>query len=151
MSNKADFKKDLSLGKQGEALFHEMWAELEALDGKKGDFIAPDFTTLELKTERRALADTENMFVEVWSDVHKKKPGGPYQAFGRGCTYFAYLYLPDKTAFVFNTHELITFLASKKYSEIYIRNRAWTSSGYKVPRKDVEALVVKILKPEEAK
>jgi hypothetical protein len=148
---KPDFQKDLLTGQAGEELLHKMFPELVRLDGKHADFITPDFQTLELKSDSYSMGKTKNYFIERWSDVYKKRPGGLWQAFGRGTNYFAYLYVPDKTCFVFRTHELITFLEQHKFSEVYIRNRGWTTSGYKVPRALVAHLVVKILKADDAK
>lgn len=151
---KPNFKVDLAKGQAGELLLLEMWPELVRLSGRHADYIAPDYTGLELKSDSYSMAKTANMFIERWSDVKAKKPGGPWQAFGRGSGYFAYMYMPDKTCFLFRTHELIAFLepliADKTLQSAVVRNIAWITLGYKVPRILVEHLVVRTLTYDEA-
>lgn len=143
---KSNFKSDLSTGHQGELLLLKLWPELVHLDGRKADFITPDFQTLELKSEKRSMAETENFFIEHWSDYDKKKMGGPWQALGRGASLFAIMFLPDETCFVFNTHELVSVLeAMSGLKPVKIFNRGWITVGYKVPRKALEHLVVKVI------
>lgn len=149
--NKPNFKVDLAKGHAGEALLLKMWPELVHLDGKHADFMCPDFSTLEVKSDQYNMHETPNMFIERWSDVKAKKPGGPWQAFGRGTTYFAYLYAANKVCYVFKTHELIEFLEQQKLAEIWVHNRSWVTVGYKVSRALVKHLVVKTLTQKDIK
>lgn len=146
----ADFSSDLSTGHRGELLLLKMCPELIRQDGRHFDFLMPSGEALELKTDTYNMDKTENFFIERWSDLHKKRPGGPYQAFGRGATIFAYLYIKNGTCFFFNTIDLIRHIdkveKDNKIKPVYIRNHGWTTTGYKISRKDVEHLVVDIKK-----
>ena len=145
----SDFKSDLHTGQKGESLLLELWPELIRQDGFHFDFLTPDCCALELKTDTYDMQKTDNFFIERWSDLHKKRPGGPFQALGRGASLFAYLYIKNKKCFVFNTVDLIKHVMElenkKQVSLVYIRNVAWTTTGYKIPRDSVKHLILKIL------
>ena len=112
------------------------------------DFLMPSGEALELKTDTYNMDKTEN-FLSNDGATTIKTAGGPYQAFGRGATIFAYLYIKMALAFFFNTIDLIRHIdkvekGQQNKKPVYIRNHGWTTTGYKISRKDVEHLVVDI-------
>jgi hypothetical protein len=146
MQNRAaSFDVDLSTGQAGEEMLLQMWPQLERLSGLQFDFLTPDGEGLELKTERRSLAQTKNIFIERWSDVSAQRVGGPWQAWGRGATLFCVLYAPDQVALLYRTAELIGWVEQhlSTLQSVRVRNRTWYTEGLLVPRSLVEHLLVK--------
>ncbi len=140
-----NFNASLQKGKLGEKWLFEHWPHpgLEVLDGRKSDFI--DIRTrrrVELKTDSYDMNNTGNFFIEQWSDVDKMKPGGPQQALLHNSELWVYLFIQNKTYFVFETQELVDFMKENahKYPLVTINNRSWTTVGLKVPRADVAHL-----------
>lgn len=144
MSKVHSFGASLLKGKQGEALFTELWHEpLERLDGRKHDFkLIGTGETLELKTDSYDVNKTPNFFLELYSDVAKNKPGGPWQARKNGTKYWVYFFSTNLIAYQFKTEELAEWLDLhwKDYDPISIYNRVWITSGIKVPRAKLEHL-----------
>lgn len=138
--SKPNFKNDLAFGQTGEALMEQFFPGCTKLDGRKADFILADGSRLELKTERRRLSETENFFIERWSDVDRAKAGGPWTAKVNGCKFYAHLFIKDGVLFVFETEKLLEFLEAQRYSDIRIQNRSWITIGWKVGRSSVEHL-----------
>lgn len=144
MSRVHNFKKSLEAGKVGEEMLLNMWHRpLKRLDGRRHDFQLLDLPqTLELKTDGYDWALTANFFIELWSDVDKKKPGGPWQAREHGSTYWVYLFKSHKYAYEFETAALAAWVDEnwQNYQKISILNASWTTVGIKVPRVDLEHL-----------
>lgn len=136
------FGKSLAVGKRGEALLLAAWPELIPIPGgRKGDFTL-DGVKVELKTDSYKLDKTENFFIERWSDVDKKKPGGPWQSKEHEAVIFVYFYSSDMVAYIFNTVKLVKALEGiiKGLKPVNIPNIAWTTVGYKVPREALKHL-----------
>ncbi len=140
-----NFNASLQKGKLGEKWLFENWPHpgLTPLDGRKSDFI--DVRTqrrVELKTDSYDMDNTANFFIEQWSDVDKMKPGGPTQALLHNSELWVYLFIQNKTYFVFETQELVDFMKENahKYAVVTVNNRGWTTVGFKVPRADVAHL-----------
>jgi hypothetical protein len=138
-----NFKKSLAIGHQGEQAFMLLWPDLKRTDGRTHDFVLPDGSTLELKTDQYDMHSTTNFFIERWSDIHTQKPGGPWQS---KATLFAYYFIKNGTAFIFNTAQLVEYLNTQEYRPINIANKSWTTVGYKVSRASLEHLIQKILR-----
>lgn len=135
MSEVHKFKKSLLIGEAGERLFMEHFPGLIKQPKSSFDFIDP-YTkhTYELKCDSYGLDGSPNFFMERYSDWNKKTNGGPWQALGHQATYFVYLYPKDRTFFIFETAKLVEALEGMKLSSVLVRNQAWTTLGYKVPR-----------------
>lgn len=140
-----DFKKSLAAGQSGEELFDLADSDFTRTDGYKGDFINKKTgAKLELKTDSYDINRTPNVFMERWSDKAKEKPGGPWQAKEHGCSIYAYYFLKNGIVFYYDIDRLINILESKKRCQVWIRNRAWITSGYKVKREELTAALIKI-------
>lgn len=140
------FGSSLAKGKRGEDLLSELWPELQRLDGRKGDFTWNGIK-VELKTDSYDMAKTKNFFLEVWSDVDKGKPGGPWQALQHGAELFCYFYSNNLTMYIFDTQALVYYLdglPKDYYQSVKVPNRTWTTVGYKVPREDLKHLYLEV-------
>jgi hypothetical protein len=136
------FKNSLKVGQAGEEMLLKLWPDLQRLDGRKHDFIVKSTgQTLELKTDTYSMAQTPNFFIELWSNLDKGKKGGPWQALANGTDLWCYMFAKDKTAFLFNTAELVAALdvLIEKYPGVSIPNQSWTTVGCKVPRSVLES------------
>ena len=148
MSNANDaswsMQKQLSIGSKAEELFLKYHPDVTRLDGRKGDFIGFTQKKIELKADSRSVRDTPNMFVERYSVLSSKKAGGPWQAAEHEVYYFVYLFSCG-TIYWFETAALIEHLERNEstYQSRAIRNRAWTTLGYLVPRASLEHLIIK--------
>lgn len=123
---------------------------LTKLDGNAADYLDEDGNAWELKSDQYPMASTGNVFLERWSDLERLRPGGPFQSFGRGAKYYAYMYAQDRVAFVYLVTDLIAYIeAQEKINALrpkYIQNKRYTTVGYAIPRADIEHLLVKVLK-----
>lgn len=130
-----NFQADLKRGQAGEADFLKMFSKLVGTDGRKGDIVAPD-GKIELKTDFYPMTQTPNFFIERYSSVEVLSPGGPHQAKLHGCKYFVYYYTSSKTGYVFLVDDLLQQLEKLEptLKPVEVRNRKWTTIGYKVQR-----------------
>lgn len=129
------FKDSLAKGSAGEALFHQNMPHLKRLDGRKSDFIdEATGETYELKTDSYDMDATPNFFIEVYSDLRRKKVGGPAQALDNGTTYWVYMFRKNRTMFIFKTVELVEALKDIKLPIVRIQNMSWVTTGMKVER-----------------
>lgn len=147
-----DFHKSLSIGEAGEALFTSFFPHLIKQDKNSFDFL--DLATglkYEIKSDSYGLNGSPNFFMERYSNLSKKSPGGVWQAAHHGADYFIYMYPKDKTAFVMSVPILLAYLESQKYGSISVRNKAWITTGYKVPRADLAHLYREIKLEEGVK
>jgi hypothetical protein len=145
MTKKWDMKTQLGVGAKGEKLLLKHWPEpVQKHPVFKGpDFIDAQDKVIELKTDTYDLEATPNFFIERWSDVQNKKPGGPWQAHEKGVHVFVYLFIQNKTWFIFRDMpaliERLDQLTEGKYA-INIPNKGWTTQGYRVKRADLQDL-----------
>lgn len=130
------FHDSLKVGKAGEAALQKLWPELTPLGGKGSDFILPDGTRVEVKSDSYDMNATGNMFIELLSDLDRVKVGGPRQAALHGSTLWVYWFPKNKVAYVFKTEDMVQWLRDNEnfYAPIYIKNIRWTTVGIKVPR-----------------
>lgn len=141
-----NFKVSLKKGKDGELMLQEYWPDLEPLDGRRSDFkLKSTGQLLELKSDQYNMADTENFFIELWSDGAKLKPGGPMQAMKHDSELWVYFFVANKTVFIFKTTELVEWilLHSYKYKRVAVLNRTYKTIGIKVPRDVLSLLYIK--------
>ncbi len=132
------FSDSLRQGQSGEELFFELNKNLLIReDGFNYDFTFKETgERLELKSDYYDATKTENCFMERFSDVHQKTPGGAWQAAAKGVKYFGYFFVQNKELYLFETESLVKKLdeVCGKLSLVYIKNVAWTTAGYKVNR-----------------
>lgn len=134
------FKKSLGVGALGETLFAAaVKDDYQRLDGRHGDFIHTDGHKLELKTDTYSMEATPNMFMERFSNLETKTPGGPFQANIHGCIKYAYMYIQDLTVFIFDTDTLIKRLEKliPNQKPKNIPNHTWITQGYAINRNDL--------------
>lgn len=140
-----DFQVQLEFGNRSEELFAERYPrKLEIYPGREYDFtVKCNGQKLELKTDSYNLTKTENFFLERYSDVHKKTPGGPWRAAGDKVDIFCYYFVRHNTWFEFrDLPKLIKRLDELTANKglVHIKNRGWITGGYKVPRSALEDL-----------
>lgn len=150
MSKVFSFKDQLKIGNVHEQQFLKHYHSPIV---KHGEF-AYDFRRIidgkriELKSDTYDMNKTPNMFMEVWSDFEKKKPGGIWQSKEKKVDIFIYHFPKNFTYFEFNLKELIKELqkTADKYNErggfIYVRNNGWTTAGFTISREKLRHLFV---------
>lgn len=140
-----NFQADLKRGQQGELDFLQLFTKLVGTDGRKGDIVAPD-GKIELKTDFYPMTQTPNFFIERYSSVEVLSPGGPWQAKAHGCKYFVYYYTTAGYGYIFETEDLVQQLekleTAGKLKPTEVRNRKWTTVGYKVKREQLKPIAV---------
>lgn len=144
-NKKFDFKEQLIVGNKGEKIFLELYPEAKKEDTKKYDFSFRG-KTVELKTDTYSMEETGNFFMEHIADIKTGKVGGPWRALEDNVDYFVYMFLQEKCCFWFEPKPLVEYLDKyiKTVGYKTIRNKAWTSRGYTLPRELVENLRLKI-------
>lgn len=140
-----DFQQQLKVGSRGEELFLERYPEkIELADDHYCDFrIKSDGRIIELKTDTYSIEKTDNFFIERWSDVHTRAPGGPWQANKYGASIFCYYFIRNNIWFQFeDIPALLERIEELTASAglVYIKNRRWVTGGYKIKRADLEDL-----------
>lgn len=143
-----DFDKQLVVGSSGEKLFLGRYGSIvEKLDGRTADFIHTKSGALvELKTD--TYEGSPNYFMERYSSLSDKSPGGPWQSLEKNVYYYVYMFPKENSITWFPTGKLVSWLddyiANSRLGYVMIRNRAWTTAGYKIPRKLVTHLEEKM-------
>lgn len=147
MPNKKEFEfdKQKKVGDRGEKLLLKYYPKCQQDDGIITDFKMGD-ERVELKTDTWAMDETKNFFMEYYSDSAREKPGGPFQAEINNIDWFVYLYIKNKAFYWFRTKELVAFLREyiKDLKYKTVKNKAWITTGYAVPREAIEHLAIKI-------
>ena len=140
-----DFHKQIKVGDIGEELIFNYYPEpLLKYAGNKADFkMLKTGELLEVKTDTYPMDDTLNFFMERWSDVHKEKPGGPWQSRKHRVKRYVYLFVKDGVYFQFPDikhlcKEVDSIVKAKKLRLIYIKNKGWTTAGYLIKREWLE-------------
>lgn len=138
-----DFGKQRQVSVAGEDLLLAHWGfGVQRHPELRGpDFLDALDRVIELKTDTYSMAQTPNLFVERFSNRETETPGGPWQALGKGCTDFVYLFVNDRTWFhCSNLPALVRrldalILGGHVGRPVGVVNRGWVTSGYRVPRK----------------
>ena len=142
----ANFKADLKRGLQGQALFLKHYPEYEPTTGfNKIDFIHPDGTKVELKTDFYNMNKTKNFFFERYSNDTAGTLGGPFSAAESGVDFFVYFFIKSLKSFWFRPKELCEFLENWEGSKnlIEVPNKGYTTLGIKCNRDLVKHLCIK--------
>lgn len=145
---KFDFAEQQVIGDRGEKDFASNYAILHPQ--KSGDpacdFIINGGASVELKTDDYTMRDTQNFFMETVSDTVSGKLGGPFRAFKDGVTFFVYYFIHDKTFFWFETAKLhkrlLELIASGRFQIKTIKNKGWTTTGYAIPREELNTVLM---------
>lgn len=144
------FKTQMGIGDLGEKDFLKYYAALgpkKSVDDLTTDFILGNGKRVELKSESRTLEETENFFIELYSDVDASKIGGPCKARQDNVNYFIYYFPKNKTFFWFNTIELCdkfnNLALSGKWQIKTIRNRGYYTNGFAMPRIEFNDILMK--------
>lgn len=136
------FNEQLAKGERGEHFFlHHYHSPIIKYRWHTADFIDWEGSKIELKTDFYSLQDTEFMFMERYSDVDKRKPGGPWQSHKNGVDKFVYLFIRDGVYFEFENMEKLLARLKKltdKAPMVYIKNPTYRAGGYKVRIADLE-------------
>lgn len=139
------WKEQLKVGTRGEELFIQNYhSPLVIVPEHKVDFRrVTDGKTIELKTDTYNIAKTPNFFWERFSDVHKKTPGGPWRARKDRVDIYCYYFVRHNLYFEFtDIKRLCKELEklTKRQGLVFVKNRAWITGGYTVPREKVAHL-----------
>lgn len=138
-----DFKAQLSKGNKGEHWIKNHYhSPVVKYKERDFDFIRDDGARVEVKTDWYNLSSTEFFFMERWSDVDSKKPGGPWQSEGKADV-FIYLFIRDGVYFEFeDIGALVQRLRklTKGQKLIKVQNKGWCGGGYKVRIEDLKDL-----------
>lgn len=143
-----DFKAQIEIGNQGEAWlktnYHQQLQKVDKLS-PVGDFMRTDGKIIEIKTDTYPIERTPNFFFEMYSNLDSKSLGGPWRAYDKGADIFLYFYVSSGVYYEFeDLHKLVRLtdeiIKTKKLRPIYIRNRGWTTTGYKIEREWVSSL-----------
>jgi hypothetical protein len=138
-----NFEAQLEAGQKGEADFMAKYPALTKKGLKECDFEMPDGRWVELKTDSRTAAETGNLFIEVYSSLRANSPGGPWQAYGKGATFFVYRFSCG-TEFWFDCERLMDFMEKNEnsFEARTIRNANWDAAGLIVPIAAIQHLAV---------
>ena len=141
------FQEQLKVGSRGEELLLEHYpGNLAIHPGHDGDFICLDSgDKIELNTDTYNIDKTDNFFIERWSSFYDvpKKPGGVWQARDHGCSIFIYYFVRHNLWYQFNDIDRLKDRLedlTEGLGFVFIKNKAWTTAGYKVKRTDLEDL-----------
>lgn len=142
-----DFRRQLNVGNDGEALFKQHYADLKPVKSvdRSADFILGDGKKVELKTDTYGMEKTPNFFMEIYGQIEEGKLGGPWRAQQDAVEYFVYHYVRDKAFFWFETETLCAALdemiLNKTVKSRDIKNRTWVTRGYLVPREYLDSIL----------
>lgn len=105
--------------------------------------------TVEIKTDYWSMKNTQNFFMERYSNNISYKPGGPYRALIYGTDIFLYQFIKNKKIFWFDdVVELIRALDmyviryNPKLSPV--KNNNYITLGYKIPREVLAHLYIEL-------
>ncbi len=153
-----DFRKQLKFGQEAEELFKEYYPRrLEPAKDLTYDFlVSSSRQKIELKTDSYSMLKTPNFFMERFSDIRRRTPGGPWRALKDKIDIFCYLFSQNRTWYEFRkVGDLVDELnvLTKDMQMTYVKNRTWVTGGFLVPREKLVRLytVWDFPEPEEQK
>lgn len=146
MKTKPCFKKDLQRGQDGEAKLVEHF-HLDLLPNRdpkerRWDYETRSGLKVEIKSDYWPTT-TGNFFMEQWSDVAKRKLGGPWRACQDEVDCFVYFYPKENIYFYFRDVPALVEKLNQLTEEMKsttVPNRAWNTVGWKIPRTELEDL-----------
>ncbi len=141
-----NFKKDLERGKRGEALLvehcHLSLQPNKDPDERRWDYESASGLKVEIKSDYWPTS-TGNFFMEFYSDIARKKPGGPWRAYQDEVDVFIYFYPKERVYYYFRNIEALCERLNQlldKFDGIVVHNTRWQTLGYKVPREELADL-----------
>lgn len=152
----------IKLGAIGESVFLNDYPLVKNYRTIVNDITAPDFIThdgklVEVKSEGTANIHTGNAFIERYSREETDKPGGPWQAMLKGCTYFVHQFINAESKLVierrwFSVNTLIEYIehnqkfafGKSRYVMVPTRdpNHGGTTYGFLVPRVHLDEISI---------
>lgn len=134
-----NFKQQLKVGDRGEEIFLERYPrKIKLYPGREYDFtVQSSREKLELKTDSYNIEKTDNFFMERWSCMDRKKPGGPWRAAKDEVDIFCYYFVRNNIWFEFrDLPALVERLdeVTKKKGLVFIKNKGWITGGFKLRR-----------------
>lgn len=144
-----DFKKQLAYSHAQEAAFLNLYQgeSLTLSLDRKWDYITENGLKMELKTDTYDTVKTPNFFMERYSDISKKSPGGPWRSLEHGVDLFVYWFPSNKVYYEFQDLaelvKVLDVLTDKQYM-MSVRNKGWLTGGYKVLRESLQDLYKKV-------
>lgn len=142
-----DFKTQLKTGDNGEAVILAKYpGKLQKYSGREYDFDCLETGhKIEVKTDTYPMEKTPNFFMERYSDNFKQTNGGPWRACADNIDIFLYYFATNGNCFRFTnlkelTERLDRIVVDQKLRPMFIKNKAWTTSGYKINRNDISDL-----------
>lgn len=141
-NNKFNFKEQLAWSNKQESLFLDIYKKLKKIKLMKAEDRRWDFETskgikIELKTDTYDADKTQNFFMERYSDLYKKTPGGLWRSVQDDVDVWLYWFPKNKVFYEFQDLPKCIKVLDKIVEEQYIvrvLNQGWTTGGYKVPR-----------------
>ena len=121
------FQESLKTGQAAERAWLDLMTsnfpeyKIEHMDGRSKDFlITSPFGPfgLELKTESRCMTQTENIFIERYSNWEKRSPGGPFQALSKGIDLYTHFFPKNSIMMTCNTRKLVLELETVSYTHL---------------------------------
>lgn len=139
------FKEQLKVGDEGEQLILKAYpGHYQIAPGNIVDLVrVRDSATIELKTDTYDIEKTVNFFIEFYSDINRRKVGGPFRALTDHVDEFWYLFIVNRHLFQFNDIPklIVRIIEIANLSKLcYIGNRGWMTMGWKLPRTEFKDL-----------
>ena len=152
MQQSYNFNRDLAIGKKGELFFINTYKDTFKLsDTFKYDlFHVKKNLTVEVKSDQYKY-DTGNIYIEVYSDIETKKPGGLLRAYRDNVDKFYYLFINQMYWLEFNVKETYEYIQSFESTPLALPGSShgpggcWTTAGYPFPINKLEHLYKKHL------
>jgi hypothetical protein len=141
-----DFAEQLKKGKAGELAFMELYnnknkIKLIRTNGRIVDYNLGS-SKVELKSDYYDDSIVKNFFMEIYSDIDKKSPGGPWQALAKGADLFIYWFVESGNTWEFNAAELVSVLDeiifTRKPEFKRVKNDGFITGGFCIDRKMLE-------------
>jgi hypothetical protein len=145
-SKKYNFAEQLKKGKAGELAFMELYnskngTKLIRTNGRIVDYNLGN-SKVELKSDYYDDNIVKNFFMEIYSDINKKSPGGPWQALAKGADLFIYWFVESGNTWEFNPVELVPVLDeivfTRKPTFKEVENNGFVTGGFCIDRKMLE-------------
>lgn len=138
-NNKFDFKEMLQWSNEQEQQFMKTYKKHKLIPStdRKWDFTTPRGLKVELKSDTYDADKTGNFFLERYSDMYKKTPGGIWRSAQDGVDIFIYHFVSNNVYYEFRDLPDLVKVLDKLTEKMYVvgvRNKAWITGGYKIPR-----------------
>jgi hypothetical protein len=138
--NRFDFHSMLAWSNEQEKHFAENIYKKHKLlppEDRTHDFLTPRGLKVELKSDTYDMNKSGNFFMEKYSNMYKKTPGGIWRAEADGIDIFIYHFVNNKVYYEFRDLKKVVKFLTKLTDNDYmvsIPNKGYYTGGYKVPR-----------------